>query len=202
MLSCSAFRGVPDLSAVRCMSFSEDKVGRAFVPLVRCKGNTEKRYFQISSPSSVKFLLKSEDEFYFVYFFHYYITSIQLIVCRLHNTIVSTFSSEIWRGNLKRKAEEKGAEEKGSRRERKQKRATPPKESEQDSPAGFPLLLSRGMPPLSSGCWLLSPGCLFSPRDASPFSSADSLRCRSIYWCKSRNLSFVDRKIIFLQNES
>ena len=121
----------------------------------------------------------------------------------------------------KKKQKSRKAEEKGSRSRRaEESHAPPPKESEQDSPAGFPLLLSPEMPllssgaspffrvpPLSSGCLFFPPRCLPFLPDTDCFSSADSLRCRSIYWCKSRksklcwqeNYFFTKRKLSYRQ---
>ena len=123
----------------------------------------------------------------------------------------------------KKKQKSRKEKEQKSRRERKQKRkeaeaeaeeqkrATPhpPKESEQDSPAGFPLLLSPEMPLLSSGASPFFRVPLLPPRDASPFFRILTAFLRLTVSAagvftdaKSRNLSFADRKIIFLQNES
>jgi hypothetical protein len=115
---------------------------------------------------------------------------------------------------LKRKFQWKSRKRRSRRAEKKRSRkaeeshAPPPKESEQDSPAGFPLLLSPEMPllspvpPLSSGCLFFPPRCLPFLPDAPHFLRLTASAAGVFTDAKAENLSFADRKIIFLQNES
>ena len=125
----------------------------------------------------------------------------------------------------KKKQKSRKEKEQKSRRERKQKRKEAEAEEQKratphplkkaskiprlDFPYFFPprCLFFLPVPPLSSGCLFFPPRCLPFLPDTDCFSSADSLRCRSIYWCKSRksklcwqeNYFFTKRKLSYRQ---